>query len=176
LGDWVQLLEKWYQKNARSLPWRDDTTPYETWVSEVMLQQTQVDTVIPYFHRFLNKFPTVQQLAQAPLQDVLKAWEGLGYYSRARNLHKASIIVADTLNGVVPGNFADLCELPGLGPYCSAAIASIAFGEPVPVVDGNVLRVFTRFWGISTDIRQQSVKTVIFDRLEIYLKSDESRG
>jgi len=167
---WVHSLETWYMKNARAMPWRKNPSPYFTWVSEVMLQQTQVDTVIPYFHRFIENFPTIQALADAPLQNVLKCWEGLGYYSRARNFHKAASVVTKTLDGVIPSRFEDLCKLPGLGPYCSAAIASISFGEAVPVVDGNVLRVFTRFWGIDTDIRQPSVRKDIFAKLTPFIK------
>jgi A/G-specific adenine glycosylase len=130
-----------------------------------MLQQTQVDTVIPYFNRFLSRFPTVHDLAAAPLDDVLKLWEGLGYYSRARNLHKAAKYVSEELKGELPSDYKGLQTIPGIGPYCAAAITSIAFGNPVPVVDGNVFRVFTRFWGIYEDIKLPATRNMLFDRL-----------
>jgi A/G-specific adenine glycosylase len=131
-----------------------------------MLQQTQVATVIPYFERFMVRFPTVFDLAKSDEQDVLKAWEGLGYYTRARNLHKAAQIVATEYHGEVPDSFASLQLLPGLGPYASAAIASIAFAEPVPSVDGNFLRVFARFWGIEESISNTKVQKDVFLRLQ----------
>lgn len=162
---WAHLLVQWFGENQRVMPWRSDPQPYYVWVSEVMLQQTQVDTVIPYFQRFLTRFPTLKSLADADQQEVLKAWEGLGYYSRARNFHKAAKHVVEKLNGVIPGTYEELQTLPGIGPYCGAAICSIAFGEPVPVVDGNVLRVFARFWGITDDIRLPKVRIAMFDRL-----------
>jgi len=130
------------------MPWRSRPRPYAVWVSEIMLQQTQVATVIPYFRRFVKRFPTVQQLAKADLQAVLKLWEGLGYYTRARNLHWAARDVMTRRGGCIPRTAADLQELPGVGDYTAAAIASICYGEAVPVVDGNVVRVFTRFLGI----------------------------
>jgi A/G-specific adenine glycosylase len=147
------------------MPWRDDPTPYRVWVSEIMLQQTRVDTVIPYFRRFIDRFPTVDALAAADLQDVLKRWEGLGYYSRARHLHRAAGVVVRDHAGVVPDTVDALRELPGLGPYTAAAVASIAFGRSEPVVDGNVLRVFTRFYGIDTDIRKPRVRDDLVNRL-----------
>lgn len=130
-----------------------------------MLQQTQVDTVIGYFERFMVQFPTLELLAQADQEKVLKAWEGLGYYSRARNLHKAAKMVMDAHEGVIPCTYEALQTLPGLGPYCAAAVTSIAFGNAVPVVDGNVIRVFSRFWGIEDDVRLPKVRNEIFDRL-----------
>ena len=131
-----------------------------------MLQQTRVDTVIPYYKRFLKKFPTVQKLAAADQQDVLKLWEGLGYYSRARNLHKAAAIVVNEHAGKVPGTFEALQTLPGLGPYASAAIASIAFDESVPVVDGNVLRVCSRLWDDNSDIGATGTRKKYFEQLQ----------
>ena len=164
--DWPDLLIQWYHTHARELPWRSDPRPYDVWISEIMLQQTQVDTVIPYFHRFRESFPAVEDLAAADLGDVLKQWEGLGYYSRARNLHKAAGVVVDLHNGSLPDTFCELRKLPGFGPYTAAAVASIAFGEPVPVVDGNVLRVFTRLFGDYDDVTQQKVKRSVFERLQ----------
>ncbi len=169
--NWANDLLEWYSCNKRSMPWRETPLPYYVWVSEVMLQQTQVDAVIPYFERFIAKFPDLTHLANSKLQDVLKMWEGLGYYARARNLHKAAAIVVNELGSVIPDNFDDLRQLPGLGDYTAAALASIAYGQKIPVVDGNVLRVFARFWGIRQDIKTSGVKTEIFNRLKIAIKS-----
>jgi len=160
-------LVAWFGHAQRAMPWREACpSPYKIWVSEIMLQQTQVDTVIPYFNRFIAQFPTVDVLAAADQQTVLKAWEGLGYYSRARNFHKAAKIVVDKWGSKLPETYEALQTLPGLGPYCAAAITSIAFENPVPVVDGNVLRVFARVWGIEEDIRLNKVRNLIFDRLK----------
>jgi len=139
-------LKKWYLENKRSLPWRQTQDPYLIWISEVMLQQTTVQAVIPYFLRFKEIFPNVNRLAQAPLEDVLSCWAGLGYYSRARNLHKAAKAIAQ--KGSFPRSFRELLELPGFGDYTSRAVASIAFGESVGVIDGNVIRILTRVYGL----------------------------
>ncbi len=139
-------LLKWYDRHQRDLPWRDNTDPYRVWVSEIMLQQTQVATVIPYFDRWMQTFPSVHQLARAPLDKVLKHWEGLGYYTRARNLHKAAQKLVQENGGAVPGDFKNLLALPGVGRYTAGAVASIAFGEAVPVLDGNVKRVLSRLY------------------------------
>lgn len=141
-------LVQWYKKNQRALPWRMSKDPYRIWLSEVMLQQTTVVAVIPYFEKFLEKFPTVDDLANAPEADVLEAWAGLGYYSRARNLHKAAKALA--ANGF-PKTAAELLELPGFGPYTSRAVSSIAFGEKVGVLDGNVIRVLSRKYGLKLE-------------------------
>ena len=169
MSHWVKSLLTWYDTNQRQLPWRTNPSPYKTWISEMMLQQTQVATVIDYFNRFLTQFPTVNDLANANEQTVLKCWEGLGYYSRARNLHKAAKLIVTQHQSQLPQHYEELQTLPGIGPYCGAAITSIAFGHPVPVVDGNVLRVFTRFWGIFDDITQPKVKTMLFHKLEHYI-------
>ena len=137
-------LLAWYDANARSLPWRGENDPYRVWLSEIMLQQTRTETVTGYYARFLSRFPTVADLAAAPEDDVLKLWEGLGYYSRARNLHAAAKIVARELGGRFPGDAAGLRRLPGVGPYAANAIASIAYGECVPALDGNQARVLAR--------------------------------
>lgn len=142
-------LTAWYRAHRRPLPWRGAADPYAIWVSEVMLQQTRVDTVIPYYHRFLERFPTVEALAGADLADVLKAWEGLGYYTRARNLHRAAAEVVAGHGGRLPDDPALLSRLPGFGPYMTGAVASIAFGRPEPVLDGNVIRVLTRLHAIA---------------------------
>ncbi|MFL5355151.1 A/G-specific adenine glycosylase [Archangium sp.] len=138
----------WYDRQKRDLPWRRTRDPYAIWLSEVMLQQTQVATVIPYWERFLQRFPTVEALAAAPLPDVLAAWRGLGYYSRARNLHRAAQEVVARFGGKLPSTAAELLCLPGFGRYTAGAVASIAFGEPAPLVDGNVARVLSRLFEV----------------------------
>jgi len=137
-------LLRWYDANARVLPWRSDPSPYRTWVSEVMLQQTQVETVIPYFEHFMQRFPTLESLAKAEQAEVLQLWEGLGYYSRARNLHKAAQLVWQEHEGELPHTYTELRELPGVGRYIASAIASIAFQQPVPALDANCRRVYIR--------------------------------
>jgi A/G-specific adenine glycosylase len=164
MAKWVERLLAWFEAHRRPMPWREDPSPYRVWVSEIMLQQTQVATVIPYFERFMARFPTVQDLASADTQEVLKLWEGLGYYSRARNLLKAARIVIDG-GGALPSTAAAWMALPGVGDYTSAAVASIAHGEAMPSVDGNVLRVFSRFWGIEEDIARPATRNAIRDRL-----------
>ena len=151
-----QQLIDWYATHQRRLPWRETTDPYAIWVSEVMLQQTQVATVIPYFHRFMDRFPGVRHLAQADLQEVLKRWEGLGYYSRARHLHRAAGLVVSCYNGKVPDNPEAFRSLPGVGDYIAAAVLSIAFGHVVPVIDGNVKRVLSRLLLIDTPVNQNN--------------------
>ncbi len=163
---WADALVAWYNAQKREMPWREDPpNPYKVWVSEVMLQQTQVDTVRPYFDRFIRRFPTPEALAEADLETVLKHWEGLGYYARARNLHKAAIQLVNEYNGILPTTYEGLQKLPGLGPYCAAAVASIAFSVPVPVVDGNVLRVFSRVWKIESDIKHPKTRDALFNQL-----------
>jgi len=144
----AQRLLTWFAAEARDLPWRHDRVPYRVWLAEVMLQQTQVDTVVPYYERFLARFPTVEALAAAPLEDVLKLWEGLGYYSRVRNLHAAARQVVAQHGGQIPGTFEALLTLPGVGRYTAGAVASIAFGHDVPAVDGNVRRVLARVFAV----------------------------
>lgn len=138
------LLLPWYDGGARVLPWREEPTPYRVWVSEIMLQQTRVEAVRPYYERFLEAFPTVEALAAAPEEKLLKMWEGLGYYNRARNLQRAAQQVVELYDGEVPASYEALRALPGVGDYTAGAIASIAFQLPVPAVDGNVLRVISR--------------------------------
>ncbi|MBO4528222.1 MAG: A/G-specific adenine glycosylase [Victivallales bacterium] len=168
-------LIKWFEKNRRTMPWREVASPYRILVSEVMLQQTQVVTVIPYFHRFMHAFPTVGDLAAAPEEQILKLWEGLGYYSRARHLHAcAKAIVA--LGGEVPSDFESLKKLPGIGAYTAAAVASIGFGQKVPVVDGNVLRVWSRMTMDETPIDMPKVKTRYFEELSEVIQNVDSPG
>jgi A/G-specific adenine glycosylase len=151
-------LISWYLQNKRDLPWRNTTNPYAIWLSEIMLQQTRVAQVTPYFLSFTTTFPTVFDLANANEEQVLKLWQGLGYYSRARNLHKTAQYVAFELNGQFPNNYKDLLKLKGIGEYTAAAIASFSYNEVVPVVDGNVFRVLSRYFDIETDIAQASAK------------------
>jgi A/G-specific adenine glycosylase len=144
-------LLRWFERKGRDLPWRKTRAPYAIWVSEIMLQQTQVATVIPYYQKFLKSFPTVGHLARADLSKVLKIWEGLGYYSRARNLHRASQIVVNHFHGKIPENLKDLLSLPGIGRYTAGAILSIAYNKEAPILDGNVKRVLSRLFAISGD-------------------------
>jgi A/G-specific adenine glycosylase len=147
-----KTLIQWYLQNKRDLPWRNSTNPYIIWLSEIMLQQTRVAQGLPFFLRFTEAFPTVFDLANASEEQVLKLWQGLGYYSRARNLHKTAKQIAFELNGEFPKNYNDLLQLKGVGEYTAAAIASFAYNENVPVVDGNVFRVLSRYFDIETDI------------------------
>lgn len=149
IGKIQKKLLRWYKKNKRELPWRKTKDPYAIWISEIMLQQTQVATVIPYYQKFMESFPTVRHLAKADLSKVLKVWEGLGYYSRARNLHRASRIVSNDFHGNIPNQQRDLLALPGIGRYTAGAILSIAFDQPAPILDGNVKRVLSRLFAIA---------------------------
>ena len=151
-------LLAWYDQNARDLPWRGFHDSYRTWISEIMLQQTRVDTVIPYYRRFLSLFPTLEDLASAPEEKVLKAWEGLGYYSRARNLQKGARQVMHEYRGRLPSDPAELVKISGIGPYTAGAIASIAYDCRVPAVDGNVIRVLSRVFGIREDMTVPAVR------------------
>ncbi|QHI69581.1 A/G-specific adenine glycosylase [Tichowtungia aerotolerans] len=151
-------LLPWFAKHSRDLPWRKKRTPYRVWVSEIMLQQTRVDTVIDYYNRWMKKFPSWRALARAPQGDVLKAWEGLGYYSRARNLHAASKIISEELNGRVPCAVADLQKFPGIGNYTAAAVASLAFNQDAAVLDGNVIRVLSRLFAYGGDVKSTTGK------------------
>jgi A/G-specific adenine glycosylase len=155
-------LLRWYDERRRELPWRASRDPYVIWVSEVMLQQTQVKTVIPYFERWIRRFPGVRELASAPEADVLHAWQGLGYYSRARSLQRAAQQVMARFSGELPRETESLRSLPGIGPYSAGAIASIAFGERVPVVDGNVIRVLTRLFALRGDPARAPLKNELW--------------
>jgi A/G-specific adenine glycosylase len=158
------LLLTWFERNMRELPWREDRDPYKIWVSEIMLQQTQVNTVIPYFNRFMAAFPTLQDLADAEEDKVLKHWEGLGYYSRARNLHAAVKEVQERYEGQVPQTRKEISSLKGVGPYTAGAILSIAFGQREHAVDGNVMRVISRLFEIDQDIQKPKTRK-IFEEL-----------
>lgn len=158
LREIAPLLLAWWDAGHESLPWRETKDPYHIWVSEIMLQQTQVATVIPYYERWLVRFPTVETLAEASLDEVLKLWEGLGYYSRARNLHAAAKMVLERFNGRLPPTAADLQTLKGIGRYTAGAISSIAFDEPAPILDGNVIRVFSRLTDLDEDVTTTAAK------------------
>lgn len=148
----TKSIISWYKKNKRDLPWRESTDPYFIWLSEILLQQTRVSQGLPYYYNFITAYPDIHSLAKASETEVLKLWEGLGYYSRARNLHKTARYISEVRKGVFPDNYKELLQLPGIGPYTAAAIASFAFNEKVAVVDGNVYRVLSRVFGIATDI------------------------
>ena len=150
----AKKILRWYGRHQRDLPWRRTSDPYAVWVSEIMLQQTQVQTVLPYYRRFLACFPTVQALAAASLDDVLKAWENLGYYSRARHLHAAAREIVERWQGMLPSTAEELLHVPGIGPYTAAAIASIAYGEKTPALDGNVKRVLCRLFAVQKPLDQ----------------------
>ncbi len=154
----AEPLLRWYDENRRILPWREEISPYRTWVSEIMLQQTRVTAVLPYFARFMEAFPTVEALAAAEEERLLKLWEGLGYYSRARNLQKTAKIVTEQYGGVFPETYEELTALPGVGDYTAGAILSIACGVPTPAVDGNVLRIVARLTADEGDITDAAVK------------------
>ncbi|MGV3697112.1 A/G-specific adenine glycosylase [Flavobacterium sp.] len=156
--DFSKSLIQWYLQNKRDLPWRNTVDPYHIWLSEIMLQQTRVAQGLPYFLRFTEAFPTVFDLAKADEEQVLKLWQGLGYYSRARNLHKTAKQVAFDLNGVFPKSYKELLQLKGIGEYTAGAIASFSYNEHVPVVDGNVFRVLSRYFDVETDIASAGAK------------------
>lgn len=166
-----QQLIGWYQRHHRDLPWRRTKNPYCIWLSEIILQQTRVKQGLPYYLRFVEAFPTVQSLANAEERDVLRLWQGLGYYSRARNLHQTAKLVANEHRGVFPGRYAELLMLKGVGTYTAAAIASFAFNEKKAVLDGNVFRVLARVFGVETDIASNEGKQV-FSRLATDLLPD----
>lgn len=160
-----ELLLKWFHTNQRSLPWRQTNDPYKIWVSEIMLQQTRADTVIPYYLNFISQYSTVEALAKAGEEEVLKAWEGMGYYSRARNLHKGAQKVLELYGGRVPDSYEALLSIPGIGDYTAGAILSIAYRQDIPAVDGNVLRVASRWFAICENIGDRKVKKQIRDMI-----------
>lgn len=165
-------LISWFEAEKRDLPWRNDQDPYKVWVSEIMLQQTRVDTVIPYFNRFIENFPTIQALSEADEEKVLKMWEGLGYYSRVRNLHSAVKEVIEKYDGVVPNTPEKISSLKGVGPYTAGAILSIAYGLPEPAVDGNVMRVISRVLSIWDDIAKTSSRKTFEAAIRAMISQD----
>ncbi len=170
--EWVRQLLAWYKENARPLPWRDTPDPYRVWVSEVMLQQTRIEAVRPYFDRFMQELPTIRALAQVPTERLMKLWEGLGYYSRARNLQAAARQLMDRYDGEMPASYEELLALPGIGEYTAGAVASIAFGIPVPAVDGNVLRVMARLLCCDRDVMQPVVRKELTGILRTMVPAD----
>ncbi len=162
----AKRLLTWYEENRRTLPWRDDPSPYHVWLSEIMLQQTRVETVKGYYERFLNNIPDMETLARFPEDELLKLWEGLGYYNRVRNMQKAAIRIVDHYGGRMPSSYEEILSLPGIGAYTAGAIASMAYGQAVAAVDGNVLRVCTRLLLRDDDIGKESFKTEIKKVLE----------
>ena len=167
-----QKLLAWYDENKRDLPWRRSKNPYHIWVSEIMLQQTRVDTVIPYYERFLEWFPTVESLANASEERLLKAWEGLGYYSRVRNMQTAAQQIMNEFNGEFPSTYEGISSLKGIGPYTAGAISSIAFNLPQPAVDGNVMRVLARLFEVNHDIGNPSNRKIFQAMMEILIDPD----
>jgi len=164
-----QKLLHWYSQNQRDFPWRQYPDPYPVWVSEIMAQQTRLETMLPYFQRWMERFPSISALAQASQQEVLNLWEGLGYYSRARNLHQAAKIVVDSFNGQLPDTRKELETLPGIGRYTAGAIASIAFGKDEAVVDGNIKRVFARLFQVTEPVNTPSGEKEIWSLAETHL-------
>ncbi len=169
---WTQILVDWYAENKRMLPWRHTQDAYHVWVSEIMLQQTRIEAVMGYYHRFMEAFPTVEALAAAPIEQVLKLWEGLGYYSRARNLHKAAQRVVEL--GGFPNSYDEIVKLPGIGDYTAGAIAAIAFGQPVTAIDGNVMRVVSRIYALEEDIMLPASKKNVKQILESVYPKDRA--
>lgn len=167
-----QKLLAWYDENKRDLPWRRSKNPYHIWVSEIMLQQTRVDTVIPYYERFLDWFPTVESLANAPEERLLKAWEGLGYYSRVRNMQTAARQIMSDFQGEFPSTYEGISSLKGIGPYTAGAISSIAFNLPQPAVDGNVMRVLARLFEVNHDIGNPSNRKIFQAMMEVLIDPD----
>jgi A/G-specific adenine glycosylase len=162
----VSELKQWFQNEQRDLPWRRSPTPYQVWISEVMLQQTQVAVVIPYFERWMKRFPSIASLARAPLEEVIKIWEGLGYYSRVRNIHIAASSIMEQHQGVLPSNRSDLEKLKGLGPYTIGAILSFAFHQKAAAVDGNVARVLSRYYLIEDSIIKRKTQLKLEKMIE----------
>ena len=172
----IEPLQKWFRGNARVLPWRENPMAYYVWISEIMLQQTRVEAVKPYFDRFIRELPDVKSLAECPEDKLLKLWEGLGYYNRVRNLKIAANQILDDYDGIIPSEYDELLKLKGIGHYTAGAIASIAYGKPVPAVDGNVLRVISRVSADDSDIMKQSVRTHMEENLQTLMGSMTEDG
>ena len=176
LSTMIEPLLAWYERSKRPLPWRKEPDPYYVWLSEIMLQQTRIEAVIPYYERFLQACPTVRALAEIEDDRLMKLWEGLGYYSRARNLKRAARIIVEQYDGQLPADYQKLLALPGIGAYTAGAIASIAFGLPEPAVDGNVLRVITRLCADEDDIMKQTTRNSISERLRAIYPREPDRA
>lgn len=171
----VKPLLDWYQVNARILPWREDPTPYHVWLSEIMLQQTRVEAVKEYYRRFLERLPSVQALAEVDEEELLKLWQGLGYYNRVRNLQKAAKVICQEYEGNFPSEYADWLSLPGIGEYTAGAVVSIAFGRREPAVDGNVYRIYTRLQADDTDITKAELKKRVRQEIHDILPEEPGR-
>ncbi len=171
--DFREILLTWFKKHKRELPWRGIDDPYRIWVSEIMLQQTQVKKVVGYYERFIDRFPDIYQLAEANLQDILKVWEGLGYYARARNFHKAAQIVVEDFNGIVPNEYKAFRQLPGVGDYTAAAVQSIAYNSTYAAVDGNIKRVLARLFMMETPINDAKSAKLFQQKADELLDLDE---
>ncbi|NLJ50164.1 MAG: A/G-specific adenine glycosylase [Candidatus Atribacteria bacterium] len=169
------LLVNWYETNQRSLPWRKDYSPYSVWISEIMLQQTQVDRVIPYYFRWMQQFPTLESVSIASYDDLLRFWEGLGYYSRVKFIHKTSKIIRNQYGCQFPKNHQKLLELPGIGPYTAGAIMSIAFNQNYPLVDGNIIRILSRIFNIENSVKQRETKNYIWKKAEELILPGKAR-
>ena len=170
------LLLDWFAGNARDLPWRRTRDPYAIWVSEIMLQQTQVKTVIPFWERWLRELPTIEAAAKAPSAKIHKLWEGLGYYTRVRNLQKAALIILEQHNGTFPRSFDEVLALPGIGRYTAGAICSIAFNQPKPILDGNVIRVLTRIFGIAENPKEKKTNAQLWQLAEALVTRAEAES
>ena len=170
--EFTAILLRWYKNNYRDLPWKHTNDPYKIWLSEIILQQTRVEQGMPYYTRFVERFPTVQHLAAAPIDEVMKLWQGLGYYSRARNLHFASQQIVKDYGGKMPHSYRELLKLKGVGAYTAAAIASFAFKEPVVALDGNGYRIFARFFGIEIPFDTATCKRQITEEAQAYIPQD----
>lgn len=169
----TEILLNWYQIHKRDLPWRNTQDPYKVWLSEIILQQTQVVQGLPYYQAFIKKYPTLNHLAKAPQDDVLKTWQGLGYYSRARNLHHTAKMVMNEYKGSFPDSYQGLIKLKGIGPYTAAAIASFCFQEAVPVMDGNVIRLVSRLFGVDGKMESKAFKDEIYQHLHKHIPKDQ---
>lgn len=174
--DFTSKLTNWYQQNSRDLPWRQTRDPYKIWLSEIILQQTRIEQGLSYYVKFTEIYPTVFDLAAATEEEVLKSWQGLGYYSRARNLHHTARYIAENLNGIFPDNYKDLLQLKGIGDYTASAIASICFNEPQAVVDGNVYRVLSRVFGIQTPVNASGAAKEFKALAQQYLDKRDAGG
>lgn len=166
------VLETWFEENKRDFPWRIDRTPYRVWIAEVMLQQTRASVVVPYFLRWMELFPDIHALYNAPIEKVIKAWEGLGYYSRARNIHNAAKEIVEKFGGIIPNSEQELLSIRGFGPYTVGAIRSFAFQQRAAAVDGNVMRVISRFFCIEGEIGKSATKKKISEKTERFLHPD----
>jgi A/G-specific adenine glycosylase len=172
----VSLLLAWFSKNARDLPWRRTRDPYAIWISEIMLQQTQVKTVIPFWERWLRELPTIESAANASSDKLHKLWEGLGYYTRVRNLQKAAQVIIEKHGGKFPEKFDDVLELPGIGRYTAGAICSIAFNQPMPLLDGNVIRVLTRIFGIAENPKEKTINARLWELAEKLVQNSKLKN